>query len=459
MAENSHRPSIYFLLASVHEPQIVLAALTRLRWIAVIGQVTATLVAVAVLHLRLPLGMIAAVILATAASNAVLVWMLKWIRPQGWLVQAVLLLDICLLTALLYLTGGPQNPFASLYLVHVAMAVIVLGAGWTWTVVATVAACYAILFAWHRPLSRGDPLPTWATLSGDWAALVLVSVLIASFIGRVIRSLRQREGELAATRERAARNEQLAALTTLAAGAAHELNTPLGTIAVVARELEVSCPAPQPTTIQSASDEEYAFSLAPGTALSADAFVDSVRDDARLIRREVDRCRAILGRMRLDVDDDIGRRTPVSMTTLSDRLRQNLRDAEVSRLQVRLGPGVDQAMLPQLAIEQALLVLLRNAFDACGPAQLVTLDIVRNDQRLRFEVRDQGSGMSEEMLRHVGEPFFTTKQPGAGMGLGVFLVRLVAERCGGRFSVESNPGQGTCCALEVPDAAAPTGGR
>ncbi len=91
------------------------------------------------------------------------------------------------------------------------MAVIVLGAGWTWTVVATVAACYAVLFAWHRPLSRGEPLPTWATMSGDWTALVLVSVLIATFIGRVIRSLRQREGELVATRERAARNEQLAA--------------------------------------------------------------------------------------------------------------------------------------------------------------------------------------------------------------------------------------------------------
>lgn len=451
MADTVHRPSIYFLLASVHEPQIVLAALTRLRWLAVIGQVTATLVAVAVLHLRLPLGMIAAVILATAASNAVLVGVLKWIRPRGWLVQAVLLLDICLLTALLYLTGGPQNPFASLYLVHVAMAVIVLGAGWTWTVVATVAACYALLFVWHRPLSRGEPLPIWATMSGDWTALVLVSVLIASFIGRVIRSLRQREGELVATRERGARNEQLAALTTLAAGAAHELNTPLGTIAVVARELEVSCPTMQPAGVEAVVNQGSAADDSP-EGIPAHTFVESVRDDARLIRREVDRCRAILGRMRLDVDDDMARRTPVVLAELAGRLRQNLRDPEVSRLQVHFGADVDRAVLPQQAIEQALLVLLRNAFDAGSPTQVVTLEITRHDDRIRFEVRDQGPGMSEELLRHVGEPFFTTKQPGAGMGLGVFLVRLVAERCGGRFSIESRPGQGTCCVLEVPDA-------
>jgi len=89
-----------------------------------------------------------------------------------------------LLTALLYLTGGPSNPFAALYLVHVAMAVSVLGAGWTWLVVAMVAGCYGLLLKWHIPLERGDRLPTWASASGSWIALVLVSVLIASFIGR-----------------------------------------------------------------------------------------------------------------------------------------------------------------------------------------------------------------------------------------------------------------------------------
>ncbi len=455
MPEIPRRPAIYLLLASVHEPRIVLAALTRLRWLAVIGQLTATLAAILVLHLRLPLGPIAAIIFATAASNVALTLGLKLVRPPGWLVGAVLLLDVCLLSALLYFTGGSQNPFASLYLVHVAMAVIVLGAGWTWTVVATVAACYGVLFLWYQPLSSAQPLPLWAARAGDWTALVLVSVLIATFIGRVIRSLRQRERELAEAHERAANNEQLAALTTLAAGAAHELNTPLGTIAIVARELELSCEPMAARTAAVAGDTAGR----PAGMASADTLARSVRDDARLIRREVDRCRAILGRMRLDVDEDITHRSQVSLAQLASRLRQDLRDEEAARLQVRCVPPTLTAMLPPRATEQALLVLLRNAFDASGSESQVWLDMAQRDDAVRFEVRDRGPGIPQEMLRRVGEPFFTTKQPGKGMGLGLFLVRLVAERCGGSFSLESRPGEGTRCVLEMPVATSSPSGE
>src|SRR5947208_7458749 len=150
--ELSRRPTFSALFAVVQEPQIALAALTRLRWLAVIGQIIATLVAVAVLHLRLPLIPIAAVILLTAFSNVLLTFAHKPAVPPGWLVEATLLLDVLLLTALLFLTGGAENPFATLYLIHVAMAVIIVPAGWTWAVVLTVAACYGLLFAWHRPL-------------------------------------------------------------------------------------------------------------------------------------------------------------------------------------------------------------------------------------------------------------------------------------------------------------------
>lgn len=425
MTELSRRTSFSAFLSTVQEPQIVLAALTLLRWLAVIGQIAAAAVAVFAMGLRLPLAPIFAVILITAVTNAVLVVLTAVRKPPAWLIQATLLLDVALLTSLLYLTGGPLNPFASLYLIHVAMAVIVLRTGWTWIVVASVAACYGVLLRWHLPLGdEGLRKPLWAV--GNWAALVLVSVLIAAFIGGVIRSLRQRESELAAVRERAARSEQLAGLTTLAAGAAHELNTPLGTIAVVARELELSCDGG-----------------------SKDAH-NGVLDDARLIRREVDRCRTILNRMRVDVGEDVSHRSTVALGELEARLRESFGSEETARLRIVRAAGIEAVEAPQRALEQALLVLLRNAFDASPADKPVRLEVCRNDHNVRFEVRDQGTGMSDEMLRRAGEPFFTTKQPGRGMGLGLFLVRLVARQIGATFSIDSKLGTGTTCVLELP---------
>ncbi len=419
MIEVSRRPSFAAFVSAVNEPQIVLAALTRLRWLAVIGQLAATVLAMGVLRLRLPLGPIIAVILVTAVSNAVLAVLPALGKPPAWLVQATLLLDVLLLTILLYLTGGPDNPFASLYLIHVAMAVIVLRAGWTWVVVATVAACYAMLLRWHMEMGLNPRVRAM----GNWSGLVLVSVLTTTFIGRVIRSLRQRELELATVRERAGRSEQLAALTTLAAGAAHELNTPLGTIAVVARELEVSCNA--------ATDAQ------------------SVLDDARLIRREVERCRTILSRMRVDIGEEASHPSVISFSLLEQGLRDSLNEQELGRLKILHDPQVDAVPAPPRAIEQALLVLLRNAFDASSSGAAVTLRVDQHEGHVRFEVSDTGSGMSEEMLRRAGEPFFTTKEPGRGMGLGLFLVRLVAQQCGATFSIDSNPGVGTTCVLEL----------
>lgn len=425
VVELSARPSFSAFISAANEPHIVLAALTRLRWMAVIGQLAATGMAVVLLGLKLPLVPIAAVVLITAVSNVVLTYLPALMRPPGWLVQTVLLLDVFLLTILLYLTGGPDNPFASLYVIHVAMAVIALRAGWTWAVVGAVAACYGILLTKHIPL---DPhLPHWVTAIGNWVSLVLISVLIAAFIGRVIRSLRQREYELVAVRERAARSEQLAALTTLAAGAAHELNTPLGTIAVVAKELEISC--------DSAGNAE------------------AVLDDARLIRREVDRCRTILSRMRVDIGEDVSHRTRIPLDELEMRLRESIGDEHIGRLQIIRPRDIDSVQAPPRALEQALLVLLRNGLDASERDRPVTLEVARNNGHLRFEVRDKGSGMSEEMLRRAGEPFFTTKEPGRGMGLGLFIVRLVAQQCGATFSIDSKLGTGTTCVLELGEPA------
>jgi two-component system sensor histidine kinase RegB len=410
---------------TAQETQIVLRWLVRLRWLAAAGQTIATLVAYFILRLRLPLPAIESIILLTLASNVVIhIWTTRLTdAPPPWLVPGILILDVCILTALLICSGGRTNPFSALYLVHVAMAVVTLDENWPWLVVVTTAACYGLLFLW--PSSYPLHLSPQSAAAADWVALVLVAIVIVYFVGRTTRSLRRREKELADARERAGRNEQLAALTTLAAGAAHELNTPLSTIAVVARELEV-----QSRQLPAA---------------------DALGKDAQLIRKEVDRCQVILGRMRVDVlQGEWRKRTAMGARDFVNVLLGDLEPGVREGVKVECAADVPNIELPVRAVQQSVAILLDNALDASPGGKGVGLCIYGRDSHIIIEVRDKGPGMSEEVSRRAGEPFFTTKPPGKGMGLGLFLARLVAEKLGGRLKLQSQPGEGTCATLELP---------
>lgn len=419
------RQSLRALLSSAAEPQIVLTWLSRLRWFAVLGQIAAIIVASWMLQIDLPLLPTAVVIATTLLTNAVLTAWLAARTAPAWLVPFMFFLDVCLLTALLYFTGGPANPFATLYIVHVVMAVVVLGPAWSWPIVVISVASYALLFKFHVPLSR---IPSLRVLNaGTWVALALESGLITYFIGRLARSLRQREIELQQMRERNARNEQLASLTTLAAGAAHELGTPLGTIAVVAKELELAI-----------------------AKTNADG---DMTEDARLIRREVDRCRKILDRMRVDIVLDISKQSRrLEMNELLESVLGDLPEEDRPKLKINRGDDTRAVIAPPRAVQQALGVMIRNAFDASPLNATVQLATIRRGNIVAIEVIDQGEGMPADVARRAGEPFFTTKQPGKGMGLGLFLVRLVAEQSNGRWYLESTPNVGTRSILELPAA-------
>lgn len=415
------------LLSSVQEPQIVMTWIARLRWFAVLGQVAAIAVAHWALKIELPLLPVFAVVLTTLLTNAVITaWLAARDVPAG-LVPFVLFLDVCLLTALLYYTGGPKNPFATLYIVHVVMAVVVLGPVWAWAIVLTSAASYALLYKFHLPMPAASATDQRVFYVGNWIALVLEATLIAYFIGRLARSLRQREHELVAMRERAARSEQLASLTTLAAGAAHELGTPLATIAVAAKELEL--------------------------AVQKIELDGDLIEDTRLIRREVDRCRKILDRMRVDIVRDIAQqRRRLEIDELLDLVVGDLPEEDRPRLKIERDPAVRAVIAPPRAVQQALGVMIRNAFDASPPGESVALQIHRREETVLLEVVDRGQGMPADVARRAGEPFFTTKDPGKGMGLGLFLVRLVAEQSNGRWYLDSKENEGTRSVLELPAA-------
>jgi two-component system sensor histidine kinase RegB len=437
------------LLLPIQEPRIVLVWLSRLRWLAVVGQIAAVAAAVGGLGLHLPLAPIAALIGLTFLTNLIILLWMKARTPPAFAVPAVLVMDVLLLTGLLYLTGGPANPFAILYLVHVTIAVVALGAAWTWGVVMVAAISYGLLLRHHVPLG---PLPANARHAGNWIALVLVSALIAYFVSRVTRALRGRERELELLRIHAQRNEQLAALTTLAAGAAHELGTPLGTIAIVAREIELAAEG-----VLKAGSGAARGGAAAGTGGAGGSTGEAgcpaaghIVEDALLIRQQVDRCRAILERMRVDLGEEGGHGAePVALGEILGEVVRELPDARQPRLVIEGNVSSGLFIGPARAIQQALGVLIGNAFDATAGPEPVTLAVVLREGRLIFTVRDRGMGMDAETVRRAGEPFFTTKPPGQGMGLGLYLVRLVAERYGGRLHLESAPGQGTSSTLEL----------
>lgn len=396
--------------------------LMRLRWFAIIGQLAATLVAHA-LSLNAPLLPVMLIVGITALSNVAL-WRWSQSRPiPTWLILYVLLFDMTLLTILLVCTGGPSNPFSTLYLIHVAMAVTMLGGGWTWIVVAAAVVGYSVLFIIPPIRLAEDGLNPAIRTIGLVTNLLLIGSLVAYFSGRVNRSLRARDLEINALRERNARHEKLSTLTTLAAGAAHELGTPLATIAVVAKELEL------------------AIAKLPASP--------DLIEDAQLIRQECNRCRFILDRMRVDVATDPSN-VSTPLTDLLKQLNQHLRDEERARLEI-LGPtGGDSIACPCPAIEQSLTVMIRNAIDASPADAKVRLIIRRLRTSIAFDVVDQGHGMPADVLKRAGDPFFTTKEPGRGMGLGLFLVRLVAENFRGSFTMESEPGKGTKSTLKLP---------
>jgi two-component system sensor histidine kinase RegB len=408
--------------------------LLRLRWGAALGQLVLVLGAEAWLGIRLPVGALLLLILVELLSNAAFS---RWARGAPGLlasaegaenaIAAVMALDFGLLTVLLALSGGPNNPFSVLYLVEVTLAAVMLAPRRTWLLMGLALACFGTLFAtprfaWFAAHGLSHAQMMDLHIRGMWVAFGVAAAFIVVFVQRVTRTVAARDAELARERFKTARQERLASLATLAAGAAHELSTPLSTIAVVARELER----------QLAAHPEAAA-------------------DARLIRDEVTRCRETLSRMATDAGapgGEGGGNEPLSRVV--DEALEGLAGREQVRVEAHGDLARKVPLLPLRALGRSAQALVRNALQASPTGAEVLLRVEATAQALRLEVRDSGAGISPEVLVRVGEPFFTTRQPGAGMGLGVFLARSLSEQLGGSFSLTSELGGGTRAVVSVP---------
>jgi two-component system sensor histidine kinase RegB len=400
--------------------------LLRLRWGALFVQAAAFGIAASALEMALPWGPALAVfVVALAGGVALSLHFLRGGLLGRGAIVAALAFDVLATNLLLYLAGGPANPFSVLHLVHVTLAAVVLGARAAYGLAALATLGYGLLFVDHVPvpmLVRIGEGTISVHLLGMWVAFALSAALVAHFVGRASEALASRDAELVGARDRAARSERLAAVATLAAGAAHELATPLGTIALVAGEL--------------------AEQAGPGTPLAA---------DAALLRDEVARCRAILDQLSYRAGEPIGEvPAPMRVGALLDDVASRLPAGDRARVMLRDETATPVA-LPRVALAQALVSLVRNALEA-QPASASPVEVVARESQgqLWLAIADHGPGMDAELLARVGEPFFTTKGPGRGLGLGLFLARSVAEQLGGRLELDSQVGRGTRVMLSVP---------
>jgi two-component system sensor histidine kinase RegB len=357
----------------------------------------------------------------------------------GWQVTDVeffanLLADMLGLTVLLYFTGGSTNPLVSLYLLPLMVAATVLPMRYSWSVAVLAVACYSLLLAWYVPLTEEHHHHDAATAEfnlhvlGMWATFVVSAGLIAHFVANMAHSLRDRDRLLALAREESLRNERIVALGTLAAGAAHELGTPLATMTLLADEMA----------------ERYA-----GEA--------HLREDAAEMQTQIANCKAIISSL---TDNAGAARLESSRAQPADSF---LEEVLAKWLLMRPAACVecrwsDTTPAPSIVVEQTLFQAVINLFNNAADASPAKVEILGRSEanQVVIEINDRGPGLSPEVARRAGEAFFSTKSP-TGLGIGLFLANATIERFGGKVRIFNRLGGGACTQIALPVLAAAGG--
>ncbi len=432
--ENARQPALIprFMNASKDLPSeahLGLHWLIRLRWIAVCGQTLVCLTAAGYLGILLPWPILVGCIGFTAVSNVLLLWYRKRsLGAERWLKPLVLGSDIVALTVMLYFTGGAHNPFTMFYLLHMTMAVILLPPWGSWSAIALCTAGFWLLFySDHSLESRlgGTCCNDMnAHLQGMVVGMVLTGAGIAYFVGRLTAGLRETRNLMTLARadgERARRSMEVA---TLAAGIAHELATPLGTIAIVSQDLE---------------------SMVGETCGNR-----SCAADARVIRQEVERCRIIIEKLGMAGPALKESCTPLEWDKLGDQLSGYLAPVMLERLQLRLRPSTKRPLLPHGRLLQCLAILIKNAVEASPAGSPVTLDAKIDSTRCIFRVMDHGDGFPPGYEKRIGEPMVTTKSKTGGLGLGLYLVKAFVVDVSGELRLDSGADGETVLEMSLP---------
>ncbi len=402
-----------------------LQRLFALRNIAILGQCAAVAIAAFYLHMPLPLPAIFMVIGALGLFNACTGLYLRRgneVTQQAFFLQ--LSVDVLALTALLYLTGGAGNPFVLLFLMPLTIAATVLPGRYTWALTAVTVSCYSLLVWKYVPMPHMQHSTTeefGLHVLGMWLGFVLSAGLIAYFVVGMSNTLQRQREALASAREQALRDERLVALGALAAGAAHELGTPLGTMALITRELQEDC---QDHQIQ--------------------ARLNVLAEQVRRCKDALATLSAAAGGVRLTGGQSVA--VDAYLGQLLDAWHSGRPQARIQTHWDGLQPA--PTILADRTLSQAMANILDNAADASPES--VEWDATWDERELIMEVRDRGAGLTAEAQRSAGKTPFSNKT--GGLGLGLFLAHSIISRFGGSVTLHNRPGGGVRTSIRLPFA-------
>lgn len=403
--------------------------LIHLRWLAVAGQISTILLVTLGFGIKLPILPMLYVLVGLITFN--IGSHLRWqeeVRVSNRELFFALLVDITILTAQLYLSGGTGNPFAFLYLLQIILCAVLLEAWTTWIMVAITTLCFMGLSRYSLPLQL--PADSAYSLFGLYRDGILICFLLNAgllvyFLTRISNNLKERDAQIAGLQQQATEEEHIVRMGLLASGAAHELGTPLATLSVLVGD----------------------WRRMPEIRQNPDLL-----DDLDEMQRQLQRCKSIVSSVLLQAGEARGE--SAVKTTLNKFLDQVAADFRATRSPAefvyRNSNRDDISVVSDVALQQMLGNVLDNALEA-SPAWL-SLEVSRDAQHIVLAVSDKGPGFAVEILQQLGQPYQSTKGK-AGRGLGLFFVMNVVRKLGGSMAAENLPQGGAKVELRLPVAA------
>ena len=413
-----------------------------------LGESLLIIISVYILNIRLPQEELWAVLFSICMVN-LYTWMrLKTDEPITNLeIFSQISIDVFALGSLLYLTGGASNPIIWVFLLPLILTAIMLPQAYAWYMVILTCCSYTVLIGYYIPLPAIEPhLPDPSLVSpgmqhylhtmedeqyfnlhifGMWFGFVFSAGLVAFFVVQLSKTLKERERSLADARENALRDERVVSLGTLAASAAHDMGTPLGTMAILTHEMEIDYP-------------ELRF--------------PDLHQQLKIMNEQISRCKnalSVLSASSGEMRAESGKPMPL-LNYMDEVLNQWRAHNTTSKINLNITPSIDvnAKIIADRTLTHSIINILNNAAEVSPSNQGINFTADWNSNTLHLKIRDFGPGFPSDIIKYAGkEPVTSSKQ---GLGVGLFLTCSTITRLGGRIDFFNMESGGACVEIKLP---------